>query len=318
VSATLAETKVVAAVRAAIGDVPVLLCGSRATGAATATSDYDLLVVLPRRRIPFTLGRLAALGRTLSAELAAPVTVNPLPAHLARRRRPNLFLWKLQQEARLLSSGPAAAPQRAVAPPTGDGPRFSYLATALAYLIGSLDDGRLATPLPDTVEHATRKALLHLVQLRLLRTGRYASTLDAALAELGDARLTALAAGTAQPSGWLAVRAEVVQELGAISSRRGRAQALRVNARYVLLAAVRGHLRLRAALTLRPIDRRLANVAVELARAVLQDGLVDPAAVLSARRALPRSLRASAGETWASVRDFVLDEWAHAHPLVAQ
>src|SRR5205814_4190363 len=107
----------------ALGDVPVLLCGSRATGAATPTSDYDVLVVLPRRRIPFELGRLKALGRALSAELAAPVTINPLPAHLTRRPRPNLFLWKLQREARLLSSAAPTIVRHDTAPPAGERPR---------------------------------------------------------------------------------------------------------------------------------------------------------------------------------------------------
>jgi predicted nucleotidyltransferase len=317
-SIAAAERRVADTVQAALGDVPVLLCGSRATGAAIAGSDFDVLVVLPRRRIPFALARLGALGRVLSDELDAPVTINPLPLHLTRTRRPNLFLWKLQREARLLSTGPPLPLPRDSAPPIGEGARFSYLATAVTYLIQSLDEGELATSSPPTLERGTRKALLHLVQLRLLRTGRYSSTLEAALDELGDPTLGALAADLAAPAGWLEVRAAVLDELAGIRRRSSLGSAAVVNSRYLVLASCRGRPRICAALSSRPVDLRLAEVAVLLARAVARSGAPDEVTLAAARRALPRPLRRRAGTSWSSLRDVVLDEWAHAHPLLAQ
>jgi hypothetical protein len=88
----------------------------------------------------------------------------------------------------------------------------------------------------------------------------------------------------------------VLQELAALRFRRNLIKALRTNARYALLAALRGRVRLRAATSVSPIDRRLADVAVELARAADN----------------PRFA------SWPALRDLVLAEWPDAHPLLAQ
>ena len=73
------ETQIVEALRFDIRPDAVILCGSRATGDARATSDYDVLVVLPTHRIPLEMARLSRIGNELSQTLGAPVSVNPLP-----------------------------------------------------------------------------------------------------------------------------------------------------------------------------------------------------------------------------------------------
>lgn len=280
---------IVAEVRRALGEVPVILCGSRAAGTATASSDYDLLVAIPRRRIPFALRRLGALGATLTRELDAPVSVNPLPLGLLRRR-PNLFVWKLRHEARILSPDPGFTLPAAGAPPLDDDVRFSYLMTGLLQLLSVADQAG------DRRERAVRKALLHVAQLRLWEQHTYPLTLEEALSTLDDDALAVPASRAASLEGWREARSLVLQELAALRFRRNLIKALRTNARYALLAALRGRLRLRAATSVSPIDRRLADVAVELARAADN----------------PRFA------SWPALRDLVLAEWPDAHPLLAQ
>jgi predicted nucleotidyltransferase len=280
---------IVAEVHRALGEVPVILCGSRAAGTATASSDYDLLVAIPRRRIPFTLRRLGALGATLTRELDAPVSVNPLPLGLLRRR-PNLFVWKLRHEARILSPDPGFTLPAAGAPPLDDDVRFSYLMTGLLQLLSVADQAG------DRRERAVRKALLHVAQLRLWEQHTYPLTLEEALSTLDDDALAVPASRAASLEGWREARSLVLQELAALRFRRNLIKALRTNARYALLAALRGRLRLRAATSVSPIDRRLADVAVELARAADN----------------PRFA------SWPALRDLVLAEWPDAHPLLAQ
>jgi predicted nucleotidyltransferase len=288
-AARQSDQVIVAAVRAAVGDVPVLLCGSRAAGTSTAESDYDLLVAMPRRRIPFALRRLSALARALSEELAAPVSVNPLPLGLLRRRR-NLFVWKLRREARVLSPESGFLLPSAGAPPLDDNARFSYLMTALLQLLSVADladEGR---------ERAVRKALLHVAQLRLWARGDYPTTLEQALAPLLDEQLSRAASRAGSLEAWQEARSLVVGELAALRRPHDLVGAVRMNLRYAVLAALHGRLRLRAVTALRPIDQRLAELAVELALAADQHP----------------------SKTWRTRRDRVLEEWPDAHPLIAQ
>jgi predicted nucleotidyltransferase len=281
---------IVAAVRAAFGEIPVLLCGSRAAGTSTPASDYDLLVAMPRRHIPLARGRLGALATALSEELDAPVSVNPLPPDLLRRRR-NLFVWKLRREARVLLPEHGFVLSAPGAPPLDEHARFSYLMTALLNLLSVADsDGG------DRRERAVRKALLHVAQLRLWSEGAYPVTLEEALEELDDERIAAPASRAQGFRAWCEARSLVVAELAALQPRRDGLRAVRTNIRYAVLAALHGRLRLRAAASLRAIDRRLADVAVELAMAA----------------GGPPTSR------WLAKRDLVLAEWPDAHPLVAQ
>jgi predicted nucleotidyltransferase len=282
------DALIVSSVRAALGEVPVLMCGSRAAGTSTTASDYDLLVAMPRRRIPFALRRLGALAAALTEELAAPVSVNPLPLSLLRRQ--NLFLWKLRREARVLLPGRGFALPAAGAPPLDDNARFSYLMTALLQLLS------VAEQVDDRREHAVRKSLLHVAQLRLWSEGAYPLTLEEALEQLDDERLSGPASQAESFEAWRETRSLVVEELAALRPRRNAIKTLHANARYAALAALRGRARLRAAASLQPIDQRLAAIAVELALAA--DGVRF--------------------DSWFTQRDHLLAEWPDAHPLVAQ
>lgn len=289
VAARRSDDVIVSTVRASVGDVPVLLCGSRAAGTSTAESDYDLLVAMPRRRIPFALRRLSLLSGALSEELAAPVSVNPLPLGTLGRRS-NLFVWKLRREARVLAPENGFVLPAAGAPPLDDNARFSYLMSALLQLLavaGVTDEER---------EHAIKKALLHAAQLRLWARGSYPSTLEQAVTELQDDELSRLASQADSPEAWREARSLVLAELAALRRPRDLARAARMNLRYSVLAALRGRFRLLALTTLRPIDQRLADRAVELALAADE----GPSAA------------------WRAHRDRVLEEWPDAHPLIAQ
>ena len=312
------EQRLVEAVRASFGDVPVLLCGSRATGAALSTSDYDVLVALPRRQIPFALRRLRKLDEALTQELGASVTINPLPAHLLRQPPRNLLLWKVAREGRVLAAPAEFILPSATTPPLDSAARFSYLLTALLYLLRDLATERLPdNSLSAGVAHDTHKALLHLLQLALMERGAYASTVGAALEELGDPHLNRLAAHIQEPEGWVEVRDLILDELARIDSRSSFRASLSVNARYAALAGLRGRWRLRASLSREPIDRRLAAIAVELARDV-HSSKGPQVGAAAARDAVPHPLRRHAGTSWSSIRDLFVDEWSNAHPLLAQ
>jgi hypothetical protein len=267
-------------------------------GTAAAGSDYDVVVVVPTLRIPLVLRRLRRLAARLAVELGNPVSVNPIPESRVRRQR-SLYAWKVAREARILAApdwfdlGPGTS--IALTPAH----EFSYLASAAMYLLAR-----------DGGDSATRKALLHLAQLRLLRRGMYASTLDDAIGRLGDPELTALLSAPAAEQSRQA-RAEVGAELWPLARAPGRAR-LGANLRYVLLAAMRGRLRARALRLPRRVDHALAEAALELLAASDGKGAVSRVA-----RLLPW-LDAHSVSTWDGACEAVAREWPDAHPLAAQ
>jgi predicted nucleotidyltransferase len=313
-----AEQRIVALVRSTLGDIPVLLCGSRATGTATAGSDFDLLVVLPWRRVPFALRRLAALANRLAQELGVPASINPLPDAVLRRR-PNLFVWKLAREARVLAPPHGFELPRVAGPPLDDDVRFSYLMSALLCLLAAVEGGRLhESSYSKPLAHAVEKALLHVAQVRLMARGRYVCELRGALADLGEEQLEALACRSSSPEAWLGARTVVVEELARLRLRRGLRSSIRTNARYLALAMLRGRSRVRAAIAARPIDHRLARVAVALACTVGVDASPEPSSLGTAVDAVPRGLRGHVDGSWSSIHNLLLLEWPDAHPLLAQ
>ena len=314
-TATPEEELIVAAVREAIGDAPVILAGSRATGDASSDSDYDVVVVVGALRIPVLLRRLTRVGRSLGGRLGADVSVNPVPPLRLRHPGRNLFLWKLRRDGRVLTS-PREVPGAAPAPKVTPFFAFSYLLSGVLYLIADLDPHELGTgPLRPELRRGVRKALLHLVQLRLLRERRYAAQLEEALDALGDRRLDALAALDSAAS-WFAVRERLLADLARVRRPDGIADAAVANVRYAVLSALRGRPRWRAAATRRPVDERLAAAAVHLAAAVRDDGSVGEDALRRAAAALPGPL-APGDVRWSSLRDVVVAEWRNAHPLLA-
>jgi predicted nucleotidyltransferase len=308
---TTAEQRVVDVVSARLGAVPVVLCGSRAAGSATPASDYDVLVGLPRRRIPAAVRALPALARALTAELGAPVSLNPVPIHVLNSPQPNLLAWKIHREGRFLS--PQDRPMRTVPVRLLDTrARFSYLVSAVEYLLEDLDED-----LSTAGGHGSRKALLHLVQVRLLENGRYASKLGEALQELDDAELTELSRRIGVGSAWFELRDLLVRELASLRCERSWGRALRVNSRYVLLSALRGVSRVRAGCSARAIDEQLGAALVALARAVTNGDEPDPMAMKLAGSAIPSSIRPRS-QTWQAYHGVVRGEWPAAHPLLAQ
>jgi hypothetical protein len=199
---------------------------------------------------------------------------------------------------------------RVTKPPYNDSVRFSYLMSALQELLKGVDAG------PFRRDDATHKALLMLAQLRLLERGLYSSTLDDALAEL-EAEDREFLELDETADLWGQTCSKVLAELASLP-RPGPATAVRVNLRYAVLALLRGRLRLRATLSLRGIDRRLADSAALLAGTLADRMATDPAAVRKVRKSLPRSLRGQTSPTWKSVRAVLEQEWPDAHPLIAQ
>ena len=171
------ESAITATIRQSIGEFPVILCGSRGNGTNLPLSDYDVLVVLPWRQMPFAIKKLRALSARLTGNFGTQVTINPLPERNLRRHM-NLFLWKVAQEGRVLSSPPGFALPHVTRPPYNDSVRFSYLMSALLELLRGVGGD------PFRRDDATHKALLMLAQLRLLERGLYANSLDDALADL--------------------------------------------------------------------------------------------------------------------------------------
>lgn len=294
-----AERLVVHAVDAAAGRVPVLLCGSRALGTAGAGSDYDVVVVVPWLAIPRRLRRLRLAAHRLTTALGAEVSINPLPA--SRIARPeSLYAWKLRRESRVLAAPAGFA--LADAGPLRLEPvyEFSYVASAALYLLGGLSDPSPSSADPVALGRGVRKGLLHLAQLRLLRSGLYRESLSDAVEALGDARMSDLAAAPGEAA-FLGVRDAVLEELDVLVQGMRRVQVVRTNLRYVVLAALRGRVRLRSALSAARVDCALASAAADLLRSV------------------PRAAATPVdSDDWRTRRAAVLREWPDAHPLAAQ
>ena len=184
--------------------------------------------------------------------------------------------------------------------------------SAVEYLLEDLDQN-----LRPVRSRGSRKALLHLVQLRLMETGRYASRLDEALVELDDAELTALRDRIDGPPGWFVLRDLLVGELAGVPRGDAWRRSIRVNSRYVILSALRGASRIGAACSMRAIDERLGDGLVALARAVRDGEQPDPAAMLCAASAIPAPIRPRS-RTWCALHEVIRREWPAAHPLLAQ
>jgi hypothetical protein len=252
----------------------------------------------------------------LERELGVPVSVNPLPLSVLRRR--NFFVWKLAREGLVVSGGHGFSLPQTTLPPVDDHVRFSYLMTALLTLLSTVDAGAPDPWRQQTLERAVEKAVLIVAQLRLLPLGHYASRLANALAVANDSELNDVVAAAASPAGWLRARKLVLDELRALTWTETWLHVLRVNSRYAVLAALRRRNRLRAACSLRSVDRRFAEIAVALADAVRDDGsarLLDRGDGLEL--ALPGGRR-DVARGWRTLRDAVSSEWPDAHPLLAQ
>lgn len=331
------QEQIVAEVSRRVGSVPVLLAGSRALGTALAGSDYDVSVVLPLWRIPRATPSLAEAARRLSADLGRDVSVNPVPRFRMRHPGGSLFVGKLQAEAVTLAAPPGWSLCRR--PPTGvtTFAATSALLSATQALLATFDPAVMAGGrVPRQARYALRKAALHVAQVRLLRSGLYASDLKAALAEL---RRTPPGASDAAPAAGLAdalkvglaeanavagfsfLRQCILAQLGEITDtplRMSAGRRLVRNLQYAALAQLRGRNRWRAVFRRAPVEAALAETQLALLQALDPEaaGGVDAVQLRLAATALPSFLAGGETHTWRDLRDLVLAEWRDAHPLV--
>jgi hypothetical protein len=191
-------------------------------------------------------------------------------------------------------------------------------------------------PAPAQARDALRKAALHIAQVRLLRSGRYASDLDKALSRLrytppgrgsdapGRELSAALSSGLMAASaveGFVRLRQCLLGQLAEIDTaplRLPAAKALVRNAQYAALARLRGHSRWRVALRRASVEGALAATQVALLRALdpaATDGL-DTGQFHLAVQTLPVPAGEAELRSWEGVRDLALAEWCDAHPLV--
>jgi hypothetical protein len=317
VDAEPAYRRIVEAVDAAVGRVPVVLGGSRATGQHTAESDYDIVVVLAAFRVPFVIRQLARVAHSLSVQLGVDVTINPLPASRLKRSGSNLLLWKLCREGLLLDAPPGFRLPMASEPIDGDRPAISYLLSAALYLIEELDLADLrADTLSPAMQRNVRKALLHVAQVELYRRGRHAAGLEAALDALGSHHLRAVAEASNLPDGWFGVRRELLRELRRRSARSSLGRSVSRNLLYAALSALRGQARWWAVAATRSIESGFADAIIALLCAIEPEGKISASQLQVAVTAIPGPLRPSS-PTWPQLRGLVAAEWRSAHPLLS-
>jgi predicted nucleotidyltransferase len=312
------ERVIVNTIEEALGRRPLILCGSRATGEAYDRSDYDVLVVVPTPRIPFLLRRMNRAAERLERELGLPVSINPLPPLRLRRPGRSLLPWKIRLEGKVLASPPGFRLGAVTSPRMSEAMRSSYAMAGIRYLIQDLSPEQLGhAVLPIQLERAVRKALRHAVQLRLLRTGRYASSLGDALSLIGPdaaSELGQLAETCDRPEAWFATRDLLLEDTG-----EPPISAIAMffhNLQYAVLSAMRGRgLRTKALIESRPIGHSLERAVVLLARSIGPGGSVDKSRVSAAVAALPAFLRPREAD-WTALRDAVEREWPEANPLL--
>lgn len=331
------QEHIVSEVARRVGPAPVLLAGSRALGTAHAGSDFDVVVVLPLLRIPRAAGRLAEAAEQLSAALGASVSVNPVPEFRMRRPGGSLFVRKLQAEAVVLVAPLGWSLRREPLTGLTKFAASSALLSAVRSLLETFDTSVMSgSPAPARADDALRKASLHVAQVKLLRSGCYASDLDTALARLRtihasgshevsaaelSAMLTASLVAVDPVEGFMRLRQCILGQLAEIDVaplHLSTAKSLVRNAQYAALARLRGRKRWRVALRLAPVEGALATTQLMLLRALdpgSRDGF-DAIQLRLAREAFPVPIRAADRLRWEDIRDLALAEWLDAHPLV--
>lgn len=308
---------IVSAVTGVVGEAPIFLIGSRATGEASAHSDCDVSVVLPSRKVPSAARRLPAVSAALSRDFGVPVSVNPVPQLLFRRSRQNLYVLKIRLEGVALCGHADAMPDSSWDPssPSAHRAQVSYLLSAVHTLLqgigpqviqGGADNARAAA--------ALRKARVQTAQACLLSTGRYVPGAQAVpMAE----QLGLLPVGPPGVAGFAALRATLLELLGPAPVRGSGVRPAARDLQYMALSALRGHWRLLAVCRYRGMEARLASASLYLLQSLApghldgyDHGLIDKAVAL-----LPPALRPGSPD-YDSVRNTIFREWASAQPLV--
>ena len=328
--------QIVNEVKRQVGEVPVLLSGSRALGTAHAGSDYDVSVVLPLPRIPRAVPRLAASAQSLSEELGAPVSVNAVPVVRMRHPGGSLYVRKLRAEAVVLEAPDDWSMPRLPIDGVSDFTASSVLISAVRSLLETFDSAAMRGSVePAKASAALRKAALHVAQVKLLRSGEYASRLDDALDRLSGIQADRSAglpgAELAAELTWclaadpvaaferlrecvLGELAEVSHEPFSLPVFRGAAR----NMQYAVLARLRGRKRWRIAFGRTPVEKRLAATQVELLRSLDPESAngVNASRLRRAHQLCPTWSGGCKWLSWEELRDQVMTEWLDAHPLV--
>lgn len=321
---------IVSAVTRVVGEAPIFLIGSRATGEALPQSDCDVSVVLPSRKVPGAARRLPAVSAALSRDFGLPVSINPVPQLLFRRARHNLYVLKIHLEGVALGGHADAAPGRVGDHQPGQAPagagwdpgspmahraEVSYLMSAVHTLLGGVDpqviQGRADNP---RMVAALRKATAQAAQACLLSTGRYVTGAQAApMAE----QLGLLPAGPLGVEGFVALQAALLRLLGPTPVRGSGIRSAARDLQYVALSALRGHRRWQVLCRYRGIEARLASASLYLLQSLAPGHLdgYDDGPTRKAVSLLPPVLRPGLPDYY-STRDIILREWASAQPLV--
>jgi len=314
---TDAESLIVRAAREAVDADGVILCGSRAIGDAVPSSDWDVCVVLPARRIPRALGPLREAASSLEDALGAPVSLNPLPRFRLHRPGRSYLVWKIGAEGRVLDDRRLPA-LRPVAPSDVAHARASYASSGLRYLLSRLEPTDLGRPeLSDAVARDVRKALLHVAQLRLLGRGRYASSLETCLTLLPveeGRELADLAGRSASAASWLGARDLLVPLAARPRPRFGRT--FLDDAQYVVLTRLAGtYASAREIFRSGSVAYRASMAVVDLALAVDERGGVDAERLTSALAWASPFVRPEQ-PSWPGLRDALEGAWGRVEPLV--
>jgi predicted nucleotidyltransferase len=299
---TRGEELIVSSVHAALGPRPVILCGSRATGEASADSDYDVFVVVHTANVPVVMRRLRGVAGTLESRLHAPVTLNPLPAFRLRRPGKSLLVWKLRREGKVLAAPPTFELGAAGEPLPSPEAMSSYALSGIRALIADLRPSELEqSPLAGHVQRSVRKATRYAVQLELLRQGDYVSSLDQVC-------------GT-EAEDWFSARDRLLEYV--VARDDGVTKTVVSNVQFLALASLRGSRPPVRMLGARGgVGASLEQAAVALATAVQANGVVDDALVSAAAQSIPRALWPAGELRWDMLRDVVESNWANANPLV--
>lgn len=308
---------IVSAVTGVVGEAPIFLIGSRATGEASPHSDCDVSVVLASRKLLGAARRLPAVSAGLSRDFGVPVSVNPVPRLLFRRARHNLYVLKIRSEGIALCGHgePAAGTGWDPGSPKARRAEVSYLISAVHTLLKGVDPQAVQADRDSAPAAAVlRKARAQVAQACLLSTGRYVTGAQAVpMAE----QLGLLPAGPPGTEGFATLRAALLGLLGPAPVRGSGVRSAARDLQYVALSALRGHWRWQALYRYRGIEARLASASLYLLESLApgyldgyDDGLIGKAVSL-----LPPALRPGSPD-YHSILDTILREWASAQPLV--
>jgi predicted nucleotidyltransferase len=296
----------------------VILCGSRAIGGARPDSDYDVFVVLPSWRVPWSLGAMRRASEELSTQLGAPVRINPLPAFRLRRPGRSFIVWKAFTEGRILSAPGMPHAVDVALPSNLDAARSSYAISGLRALLHDLEPSALERdPLPELVAHGVEKALLHAAQLELLRDGRYAPTMERCLPLLDrmhGIRFARLSERTHHAATWFEARELLLPDARPKPARFHRK--LLEDGQFLALSVLaRRWPRGRVLFGRRSVQLRSANAVIELARALEPGGAIAPEHLGEAGRWSSPLLRGRPA-SWNELRAAIDSVWPQANPLV--